>query len=97
MATVAIEFGGIMGAGAPAYDPIARASESITSSASSQSSTNEAQGGDFVTVVSSGGAVWVAIGQSPTAAAGTQRLITAGASRDFGPLKHGDKVAIIDA
>lgn len=96
MATVSIEFGAVLGAGAPVYAPVPRATQTITSSGTSQQS-NEAQGGDFVTVVTTGGAIWVAIGQNPTAAAGTQRLLPDGAGRDFGPLKEGDKVAIIDA
>lgn len=96
MATVHIRFGGVMGSGAPVYAPIPKRAETITSSGSSQASTKAADGGDYCTVTSSGGAVFVAIGQAPVAASGSGDMIPDGSSIDFGPLTDGDKVAIIN-
>lgn len=95
MATVHIRFGGLMGGGAPVYAPTPSSAQTITSSATSQQSTAVAQAGDYVTVDASGGAVLVAIGQNPTAASSVGDMVQA--TKDFGPLKAGDKVAIIDA
>lgn len=97
MATVNVRFGSVMGAGAPVYAPIPRAAEAITTSATSAQATNKAVSGDYATVTSVGGAVWVRIGQNPTAAAGATDLIPDGGSRDFGPLREGDTVAVINA
>lgn len=97
MATLAVTYGAAMGAGVPVYASIPRASEAITTSASSQATTATARSGDFASCTASGGAVWISIGQSPTAAAGTHYLIPDGATKDFGPLLEGDKVAVIDA
>lgn len=96
MATVNIRFGAVMGAGAPVY-ALPRSSASITSSGTSQATTIAAAGGDYAAIVSAGGPVWVAIGQAPTAAAGTTFLVPDGGALDVGPLKDGDKVAVIDA
>ena len=75
-----------------------RVSESITSSASSQQSTNTFLAGEHVTVTASGGAVWVAFGANPTAAAGTTHLVTDGQTRAFfNRTTDQAKVAIIDA
>lgn len=86
-----------MGAGAPVYSPKANAVETITTSGSSQATTIEAKGGDFATLTVTGGAVFVAIGDTPTAASGSGDLLPDGGSRDFGPLKDGEKIAVIDA
>jgi len=97
MATVHVTFSGAMSSGAPVFPTTPRAKEAITSSGTSQSTTAEAKSGDFITVTSSGGAVWVRIAGTPTAAAGTDWLVTDGAAMTFGRAKDGDKVAIIDA
>jgi hypothetical protein len=97
MATVHVRFGSVMGEGAPVYAPIPKTAATITSSASSQATTIAAEDSDYLTVTTSGGAVFIAIGQNPTAASGRGDLLPDGSSKDFGPLKTGDKVAVIDA
>ncbi len=97
MATVNVRIGSVMGAGASVYAPIPRSAEAVTSGATSAQASGVAQQGDYLTVTSVGGAVWVKIGANPTAAAGSTDLIPDGGTRDFGPLKEGEKVAIIDA
>lgn len=47
MATVNVEFGPAMGAGAPVASGNPRTSETITSSASNQTTTAAAKGGEF--------------------------------------------------
>lgn len=71
-------------------------SEAITSSASSQTSSNT--GGtndDCVEVATSGGAVWVTI-DGTTAAAGTGFLLPDGTTRHF-DAGSGTQVKVIDA
>ena len=73
------------------------ASESITSSGNSQQSTNGFDSGEWVSITSSGGAVWVAVGASPTAAAGTHWLTPDGGTTSLRRKDASHKVAIIDA
>lgn len=96
MATVQVNFGTAMGAGVPSYPQTVSGGNAFTSSGTSQATTAEAKGGDFAHVMSTGGAIWVEIGQSPTAAAGTTWIVADGETKQFGPLKDGDKVAILD-
>ena len=93
-----IEFGEVMASGAPVYSRLPRVSEEITTTASAQT-TATANSGEFATVTANGSALMVLIGSNPTAlaAGGTHhRYLPDGATRDFGPLKDGDKVAAID-
>lgn len=98
MSTIHVRFGEAMGAGAPVYAPLPRASESVTSSATSAATTIEAQGGDFASVSAVDGSVYMTIGSSPTALASgaNMHVVLSGQTKDFGPLKDGDKVAVID-
>ena len=93
-----VEFGEVMGAGAPVYQRIPRTAEKLTTT-SSAATTATAIGGEYATVTAIGADVYVLIGSNPTALASGagMRFITAGATRDFGPLQEGDKVAAIDA
>lgn len=93
-----VEFGEVMMAGAPVYPRLPRKAEIVASASSTQTSFT-ANGGEFATVTAIAADVNVAIGSNPTAlAAGTnQARIPVGVTRDFGPLKDGDKVAVIDA
>lgn len=93
-----VEFGEVMMAGAPVYPRLPRKAE-IVSSASSTQTSFTANSGEYATVTAITADVNVAIGSNPTAlAAGTnQARVAAGAARDFGPLKDGDLVAVIDA
>lgn len=97
MADVRIRFGMVMGAGAPVYAPTADATVKITSSASSQQTAAILTDGDYVTIKSIGGAVAFAIGPNPTAIATSGDVVMDGERIDLGPLKVGDRVAIIDA
>lgn len=98
MATVGIAFGAAMDGTAPVLAAQPVASEAITSSAASQQSTSTAPASPAVcTITSIGGAIWVTFGTNPTAVAGTGYLIPDGATRDFGRLAPGWKVAVIDA
>ena len=48
-------------------------------------------------IAASGGAIWVAFGSNPTAAAGTSFMVPDGAVRHFGAGDSGEKVAVINA
>jgi hypothetical protein len=96
MADIRVRFGTVMGGGAPVYAPVPDASEKITSSATSAQSVFAAQSGDYVSVFALTGTVAIAIGPSPTAIATSGDVVINGSSRDFGPLKVGDKIAVID-
>jgi hypothetical protein len=96
MADIRIRFGGVMGGGAPVYSPIPRQSAKITSSAGSTATTVTAEGNDYVTIKAIGGAVAFAVGQAPVAIATSGDVVMDGESVDLGPLKQGDKVAVID-
>ena len=91
-----VEFGGVMGGGAPVYSGLRRA-ETLTTTTSAQSAA--AHAGEYATISAIGAAVFFTVGQDPTALAdGTNmRYLADGAIRDIGPLKEGDKIAAIDA
>lgn len=91
-----VEFGTVMGGGAPTYGGL-RAAQTITTTSSAQ--TAAAQGGDYAAITAIGAAVYFAVGPNPTALASgvNMRYCAAGATRDIGPLKEGDKIAAIDA
>lgn len=98
MASIHIRFGDAMGAGAPVYAPLPSASEKVTSSATSAASAVSATGGDFATISAVDGSVFITIGQTPVALASGSNMdvVLSGQTKDFGPLKPGDKVAVID-
>ena len=98
MGTVHITFGGAMGAGAPVYPSKPRKSEAVTSSGTSASTTNAANGGEYARILSFDANVYVTVGASPTALASGAGMLacTSGGVLDIGPLKDGDKVAVID-
>lgn len=96
MATVQVNFGTAMGAGAPAFPPAVNAGQAITSSGTSQATTITARSGDYAHVTAVGGAIMVEISNNPTAASGVTWIVADGETKLFGPLKDGDKVAIID-
>lgn len=93
-----VEIGTAMGSGAPVYGAVPFHAETLTTTASAQTS-KPARSGDYATVTAISAAVMVAIGQNPTAVAGgdNMRRVEPGTTRDFGPLKDGDLVACIDA
>ena len=98
MAKVGITFGGAMDGIAPVYAGGVNASESFTSSGTSQSTTAAVtQRDEVVRVATSGGPIWVRAGAAPTAAAGDDYLVPDGGTIDLGRLTIGWKVAIIDA
>ena len=99
MAAVYITFTGAMGGGAPSLLAISKAAQKITSSGTSQSTTYAAEGGEYARIVASGGSIAVAVGPLPTAASGATGTHWAvdGVPLDLGPLKAGDKIAVIDA
>lgn len=97
MATVQINFGIAMHSGAPVPNAVPEAKQTITSSATNQVSTAVAKSGNVVTIKSIGGAVWVAVGQSPVASAGTDWHVSDGEYIHLGSISPGDKVAVIDA
>jgi hypothetical protein len=100
MATIYATFSAIMSGDKPVYATASRAAQKLTTSASSQQFTYAAQGNaEYVSLSVSGGSVAVAINGNPTAvsgAAGTHFLMD-GNTKEFGPLKPGDLVAVIDA
>ena len=96
MAVANIRFGGVMGGGAPVYQNNPRA-EVINSTATSQQSVNSANANDTATIVAISGAVWVNVGDNPVAAAGARFLVPDGGAVDIGPLRQGERVAVIDA
>lgn len=98
MATVKITFRAPTNVGGTSvYSRAPRASQTITSSASSQASTITALTGEIATITASGGAVHVIVGSSPTAATTTGDLVPDGATLELGFMLDADKVAIIDA
>ncbi len=96
MADARIRFGNVMGAGAPVYAPRPIAQQAINTTASSQTAAYTAQGGEYVTIGVIGTSVAIDIGPNPTAVATSGDVVLGGLSRDFGPLKAGDRVALID-
>lgn len=98
MATVKITFRAPTNIGGTSvYSRAPRASETITSSASSQATTITAEAGEIATITASGGAVHVIAGPSPTAATTTGDLVPDGGRLELGFLLAGDKIAVIDA
>ncbi|KIC39365.1 hypothetical protein RA26_01565 [Leisingera sp. ANG-M7] len=85
-----------MGGGAPVLAPAPDKAEEITSSGTTQQGSETAPGGAYASVCSDGGSVYVVFGQNPIASASTSYMVPAGGCRDFGPLKEGDKIAVID-
>lgn len=69
--------------------------EAITSSGSSQQSTNAAASGELVRVAVSGGNVHVLVGANPTA--DTDDLLLTDGSTEYFACNNGDEVAIINA
>lgn len=99
MATLYATFSDVMGGGAPVYAPASRAAQKITTSGSSQALTYVAVGGEYVALAAVGGPVAIAIAPSATAVSGAKgtHFIVDGQTKDIGPLKPGDVVAVIDA
>lgn len=96
MANIHIRFGEIMPGDAPVYQRVPRSSEVITSSGSNQTTTMTATGGDYATITAIDGAVYVDIAASPNASTNKREAVPSGGTKDFGPLKEGDKVAVVD-
>lgn len=96
MATVHVAFHSPMDGAAPVAGAIPSGSEVISSTGTSQATTIAAGNNSAVTITADG-PVWVAFGSSPVAAEGTDWLILAGQTRDFGRIAPGSKVAVIDA
>ena len=92
-------FSEVMGGGAPVYAPTSRAAQKITTSGTSQSLNFTATGGEYVNMIAVGGSVAITIAASPTAVSGAKgsHFIPDGSGKDFGPLRPGDVVAVIDA
>lgn len=80
----------------PMYSNKNLKSENITSSGTSQQTTNTAERADIARIVALGGSVYVKAGPNPTAASG-DILVLAGVPFDLGGLEDGDKIAVIDA
>jgi hypothetical protein len=98
MAKVEIRFEyPVQASGGPIHNANASSAEIMTSSASTQTSTAAAtHSGQTVSVTSSGGAVRITIGGGTLDAATGTTLIPDGATRSFGSVAAGHKVAIID-
>ena len=100
MATLYATFTSIMSGDKPVYASRSRAAQKLTTSGTSQTLAYAAQGyGEYVSITVSGGAVAIDINGSPTAVVGGAgtHFIADGATKEFGPLKPGDLVAVIDA
>ena len=97
MATAYIRFGRVLGGGASVYTPIPDQTETITTSGTSQATTIVAQEGRFARVSASGGTIRIAVGQNPTALAGSGDWVMDGDTLDIGRLTVGEKIAVIDA
>jgi hypothetical protein len=97
MATVSIVFAKAMQGIIPALSAHVSAAEAITSSGTSQATTATAASTDVARITSSGGAIWVKVGATPTAAAGSDHLVPDGGALDLVNLQVGDKIAVIDA
>ena len=94
---VRIELSPLMAASAPAYSPAVRVAQNITPGGSSQASAIEAQSNEYATVIAKDQDVYVAFGPAPVASAANGRLVQAETIRDFGPLRPGDKIAVVSA
>jgi hypothetical protein len=98
MAKVEIRFETpVQAAGGPIHNVSPASVEIINSSASSQTSTAAAtHSGQTVSLTASGGAIRVAFGSGTLDAATGTTLIPDGATRSFGGVPFGHKVAVID-
>lgn len=96
MATVGVTLSARGARDVPVLKTDPRISEAFTSSGTSQPSTGAATQYEYWRIAVSGGAVWVAFGSAPVAAAGDHYLLPDGAVETF-EATEGDKVAIIDA
>ena len=96
MATAYIRFGGAMGGAAPVLSPIPRDTAKITTSGTSQATTITSAG-EYARISAVGGVIRYAVGQTPTALAGSGDWVLDGGTVDIGPLAIGDKIAVIDA
>ena len=97
MSAIHITLGQVMGAGAPVFAPTPRAVQALASDSTSTASTITADDGDYACIAAYGGDVLITIGPSPVAATGTGYRIATGTRMEFGPLKAGDRIAVIDA
>lgn len=97
MATLNVVFTRALEGSAQTVAGIPNNATSITTSASSQTSSNAAVNETVCILTVTGGSVWVKFGAAPTAAAGSDWLLTDGSTRDFGHLPAGTKVAVINA
>jgi hypothetical protein len=95
MATVAITFATLIAPDVSVESAYPRASENITSSASSQATTATARNGEVIAITAAGGDIRAAFGADPTATS-TGILILDGQTRFFQP-EPGHKAAVIDA
>jgi len=102
MSQVVIEFTAVAASRGGTYAPVSSffaQSEEITSSASSQSTTLAASGSEeynIVTVINNGtDTIWVNFGQAATAAS-PSRMVPPNTIRDFGGIKKGDTVSVIN-
>lgn len=91
-----IEFGGVMGGGAPVYTGLSYAAK-LTTTSSAQSAA--AAGGEYARVSAIGAGIYFTVGSNPTAVSTgvNMRYVADGSSVDLGPLSAGDKIACIDA
>lgn len=97
MATINIVFARAVERTAQIIAGIPSKAEAITTSGTSQASTNAAGNEDCCQLTVTGGNVWIKFGAAPTAAAGSDYLIIDGQTREFGHLPAGTKVAVINA
>lgn len=98
MATVNIKFfrpAVIQGATAVMSTNASTIDETISSTSSSQSTTNTSSGVNYVRVVSTGGNVWLKFGTSPTAVTGAGHLLIDGIP-EFFYVEDGFKVAVVN-
>ena len=97
MATLNIVFARAVERTAVVIAGIPSRAEAITTSATSQASTNAAGNEDCCQLTCTGGNVWIKFGAAPTAAAGSDYLLLDGQTREFGHLPALTKVAVINA
>lgn len=104
MGTVHVSIGdvnsrGDTGASMPVRKSVAKASETLTSSASNARSTITAgeADNDFWRIVARDVDVWVAFGASADATSGTRELLLAGSVLEVSATVAGEKVAVVNA
>lgn len=98
MATVHVTFRNAIslgGYGVSSKTP--RKAQTITSSAASQQTTITAMVNEIATISVTGGNIFIAVGQNPTAASGAGDLVIDGTRLELGALASGDKIALINA